>query len=139
MRVDIKGVEELERKLKSLSQKASGQLTNSALEESGEYLRQDAHDKCPVKGGTSADGFYVSTSKEPETGRAGAVRRSIKWRVSQFDSSALVMTSHPIARDLEFGTSREQAKPFMRRAADDKQTQSGVADTFMRVIGGGLK
>jgi len=132
MIVKLHGAEDLERALKRVTDAVKYQALDKTLEAAGEYVRQDAHDKCAVKGGVSADGFYRSES-EP-SGRPGAVRESIKYRLSQFKPEVYVLTNHIIAPDLEFGTSREQAKPFMRRSADDPQTQLGVVEIFNRVM-----
>ncbi len=132
--IKLEGIEGLERKLKSLTNATRGEIVNQALEEAGEYFRQDAHDKCPVKGGVSADGFYISTSIPKDPARVGAVRKSIKWMLSKFETSVLIYTNHPIASPLEYGTSREEAKPFMRRAAGDKSTRAGVAGIFKRIF-----
>ncbi len=129
--VQIKGMKGLERKLNKLSNDVSGPIRDQALEEAGEYFRQDAHDKCPAKGLGSIDGHYPAIG-EPSS-QSGAVRRSIKTGTPQGGEIA-VETNHMLAQDLELGTSREAPHPFMRRAADDPDTRRGVSNKFRNVI-----
>lgn len=128
--IRIEGMEEATRKLKQLEDSLAREAVQKGLEGGASYVRQDAHDKCSVKGGTSVDGFYTSDA-EP-TPQSGAVRRSIKYEVKT--GHAEVFTNHPIAKDLEFGTSRESPHPFMRRSADDGETRRTVGDRFKSAI-----
>ena len=136
MKIQIDGLDHMEKQFDKLSKSVRGEIAQEALEEAGEYFRQDAYNKCAVKGGMSADGFYFS--EWDPTGRSGAVRESIKWKLMNI-AEVIIFTNHMIAPDLEFGTSREQAKPFMGRAAQDKQTQKGIADIFARVLKKGIE
>lgn len=101
------------------------QISQAALEDVGEFVRQKAHDRCPVKGSTSADGYYHSPW--PAGARAGEVRQSIKtWVVNPFQ--VRVGSNHMIAALLEFGQGlgppvSVTAKPYMRPAVDENQEE----------------
>jgi HK97 gp10 family phage protein len=128
--IKVEGLEQAVSKLNRLNSSLRNEAMREGLQDASDYVRKDAHDKCPVKGGASADGYYKSES-EPSS-QSGAVRRSIKNTVHQ--SHAEIFTNHIIAKDLEYGTSRETAHPFMRRSADDSQTRKAVGDKFMAAV-----
>lgn len=132
MQVRIHGMEQSIAALRRIDHRVRTQSVRDGLSESGEYIRQDVHDKCAVKGGVSADGHYVSKSKPGKN--AGAVRRSVKWMLSQFQLAAIVYSNHPIAVDLEKGTSRESPRPFFRRSYDDPKTGDKVKSIFVDKI-----
>lgn len=137
MNVKLEGMEHLIKNLQKLKPQIQIKAVETALKASGEVVRQDAYNKAPIKGGTSADGFYVSGSKLAEGGRQGAVRESIKVgdpKIYDKNSQIRVGTNHMIAPDLERGTSREAAKPFMRRSADDPLTKEAVIREFKLAI-----
>ncbi len=100
------------------------QVSQEALEEVGEFIRQWAHDRCSVKGSNSADGYYSSEWEAHNPQRAGEVRESIKM-VSR-PGEVKVGSNHIIAPKLEFGRglgppTSVTAKPFMRPAVDENQ------------------
>ena len=136
MSVTVTGLKEAQRKFDKLSDEMRGKITEAALTKSAEVLRQDMYNKCPVKGGSSADGFYKSYSKA--SGRSGAVRESLKAGSVQ-GVLVRVGTNNPIAPQLEYGTSRESARPFARRAADDSQTRNNIKKTFAEEVSKGVK
>jgi len=137
--IRIEGMEQALSNLRRIDNTMRTRTVREALSESGEYVRKDVHDKCPVKGGTSADGHYRSTSKPATPGKAGAVRRSVKWMLSQFQNAAIVYSNHIIAVDLEKGTSRESPHPFFRRSLDDTNTRGKVRDIFIEKIKGAIR
>ncbi len=100
--------------------------TEQALSATGEYVRNWAHNRCPVKGSTSADGFYTSPWEPSAPGRAGEVRDSIKTSIS--GSQARVGSNHMIAAYLEFGQGMGKptsvtAKPYLRPAIENNREQ----------------
>ena len=104
----------------------------AALEAMGQFVNQKAHDRCPVKGGTSADGVYVSDSQP--TKNSGAVRRTIKHSIDRQNKRVVVGTNHMLAPGLEKGTSREQAHPFLTPAAEENITQiARIGEEKMRL------
>jgi len=131
----IEGAKELDRKLKRLDKSMAGEIRKEALDAVGEFVRQDAYNKCPVKGGTSADGHYRSEGTPGP--RSGAVRESIKYEVKR--DHVVVGTNHIIAPDLEFGSSRESPHPFMRRSIDDPATKKGAGDKYAEIAKRGIE
>lgn len=132
--IRVRGMEEALAALRGIDDRMKGPTMQGALGESGEYVRKDVHDKCPVKGGTSADGHYVSKAWSHDPKRAGAVRRSVKSMVSGFGNTAIVYSNHMIATPLEKGTSRESPHPFFRRSLDDSSTSNKVKDIFINKV-----
>jgi hypothetical protein len=105
---------------------AAPQVSQEALEDVGEFVRQWAYNRCAVKGGTSGDGYYVSQWEPKNPGRAGEVRESIR-KVSQ-PGLVKIGSNHMIAFNLEFGTATGPptsvtAKPFMRPAVDENREE----------------
>ena len=131
VRIRVQGMEQAMAELRRIDDKVRVQTMRDGLSESGEYVRQDVHDKCPVKGGTSADGHYVSNAWTADPKKAGAVRKSVKSMVSTFGNKAIVYSNHIIAPQLEKGTSRESPHPFFRRSLDDHTTTGKVKDIFI--------
>ncbi len=134
-KIKVEGLAEATAAFDRLKRDVQEVVTGAAVERAGEYVRQDAHDKCPVKGGRSADGYYTS-SAEP-TPRSGAVRKSIKYENK--GDFAIVGTNHMIAPQLEFGTSREAPHPFLGRSAADKNTQKAIADIYSKEVARAVK
>lgn len=132
----IEGMDELLNNIKKLDKEMDKQI-NKALENVGEFVRQDAFNKTPVKGGISADGRYVSESETADPSRAGAVRKSLKYMVSKYNSEVFVYTNNIIAKPLELGTSREQAKPFLRPAIDENHEK--IKQIFAETLKEALK
>ena len=102
------------------------QVTEEALRAVGEFVKQKAHDRCAVKGGTSADGYYSSPWEPKDPSRAGEVRESIQMEARP--SEAIVYSNHMISRLLEFGQglgppTSVSAKPFMRPAVDENRQE----------------
>lgn len=95
-------------------------ISDETLNDVGEFVRQKAHDRCSVKGSTSADGYYTSPYPPRDPGRAGEVRRSIK-KTAPSNNQIKIGSNHMIAPMLEQGSSRETPKPFMRPAIDENQ------------------
>ena len=126
----VEGLDQALRAVEKLNKDVRDAVRSKALERAGEHVRQDAHDKCPAKGLGSVDGFYPAIG-EP-TARSGAVRESIKYQLKA--DHALVGTNHMLGPDLEFGTSREKPHPFLRRSADDPDTQRAVKDIIEQEV-----
>ena len=107
------------------------QVTEEALRAVGEFVKQKAHDRCAVKGGTSADGVYVSDHDPKDPSRAGEVRESIQ--MESRPSETIIYSNHLIAKMLEFGQGlghpeSVSAKPFMRPAVDENRQE--IASIF---------
>ncbi len=130
-KVKVEGLEEATKAFDRLQKEVQEAVKGAAVERAGEYVRQDAHDKCPVKGGRSADGFYSSDGEM--TARSGAVRKSIKYENK--GDFAVVGTNHIIAPDVEFGTSREKPHPFLRRSVEDGSTRTAIAEIYREEVG----
>ena len=138
-RIRLVGAEQVLANFQRIDNRIKRQTIGDALSESGEYVRKDVHDKTPVKGGSSADGFYVSKAWSHDPSKAGAVRKSVKWALSTLGNAVVIYTKHIIAPKLEYGTSRESPHPFFRRSYDDKDTRNGIKDIFTKHIRGAIR
>lgn len=84
-----------------------------------------------TRGSISGKGHIPSKPGEPPNADTRQLDRSIAVR-QVGELKAEIVVSAPYAADLEFGTSRMAARPFLQPAIDRKQAE--VVQTFFRAI-----
>lgn len=131
MQFDMKGFDELNHDFKLLSEIEKKQVTKKAILASARVFRDAVKQTAPVKTGALKKSVSVASVKAPEP-TAGVIFKSVrsgkksgKTRITPF-----------YWRFFEFGTSKMNAKPFIRPAFDanvEKATQAGF-DTYQDEI-----
>lgn len=118
--LEIKGIEELERRLKGLSRALQGEAISRAL----------------YAGALVVEG-YAKTLVPVDT---GFLRSSIQSAHGP-DNSAIVAVAAEYAAYVEYGTSRMHAQPYLRPAVDEhiSEIEQAVGETLERELSvGGL-
>lgn len=124
--VDVKGLDELERKLLKLDANTSGVILRDALKEAAVPMRDAMRAAAPV----GSVGHTVKTRKGKKEVEPGYLRRktTMRSRLNRkgtfnrtFKSGEVAVVkvgvfNVPYVTQVEFGTSRTQAQPFIRPA-----------------------
>lgn len=117
-RVEIEGSEEIARKLAELSDTMAGGELAVATRLGAEVVAEEAANRVPRKSGNLARSMSTQVTKATRT-RATVLAGPTK--------------DGYYGRFLEFGTSRQAARPFLRPAFDEKK------DEVVRVVGDYLR
>ena len=123
MTFSVRGMAALEAMLKDLPGKADELVKGDALRAGAKVIAADAKARVPVATGALRDAIVVrkATAKQRRFG-LGAVLIGFKKKSSYFTESASRR-----AHLTEFGTSTQQAQPFMRPAIDTQTTAALAA------------
>jgi HK97 gp10 family phage protein len=103
-RADVRGVEELSRKLTGMAQKASGSQLAAALRAGGLVIEVPAKIKAPVLTGNLRRSIHTETAVSGSN-----------------EAEARVGTNVEYAPHVEFGTSKQRAQPHLRPAYDENK------------------
>jgi HK97 gp10 family phage protein len=101
---DVRGVEELTRKLTGMAKKASGRQLAAALRAGGLVIEGPAKIKAPVDRGNLRRSYHTEA-------RA----------TGPHDAEARTGTNVEYAPHVEFGTSKQRAQPHLRPAYDENK------------------
>lgn len=105
MRVEILGLDVLDRRLKELDRRTSGNILRKALREGMNVLKKEAKLRVPVRTGKLKKGIHVKVTLKAKGdcyGKLG-MKKKVAYGVP-----------------VELGTSFFPARPFLRPAADTK-------------------
>lgn len=105
MRVEIEGLDVLDRRLKELDRRTTGNILRKALRAGINVLKEEARKRVPVRTGKLKKGIHVTVSlkKRGDCRAKLGMKRKVAYGVP-----------------VELGTSHSAAKPFLRPAADTK-------------------
>jgi HK97 gp10 family phage protein len=112
-----------------------------ALKEIGEFIAQKAFARCPVAGGSSADGRYTSKIVgSPEN--AGRLRESIGYKLSRKKGEKYVKIGTNMnekwSLKVEKGTSQQRAEPYLTPAAEENISEiQAIAARALSLVGEG--
>jgi HK97 gp10 family phage protein len=114
----VKGIDELTRKLAALAKKATPQQLEAALRSGALLIEGDAKRLAPYLTGTLRRSIHTETSSD----RGGAQAR--------------VGTNVEYAPHLEFGTRRQRPQPYLRPAFDGakNRVRQEVADALKDMV-----
>lgn len=106
-----------------------------ALYEQGEVIRKDAADSIAANW-TPSPNHVVSQPGAPPNADSGNLHKSIDVRVSKTRKSVTVNSTAPYAAALEFGTSKIEARPYLRPALlrNRNRIVYGVAQAVSELI-----
>jgi HK97 gp10 family phage protein len=114
--IEIKGLDEIEKRLKQLPQKVAKKVVRKAVREGAKPILKAAQSKVPVKTGALKKSLKVRAMKAKlAKGGAGVhVGVSDQWFKGDLFYGGMV----------EFGTKNMPAKPFIRPAYDEKKNEA---------------
>lgn len=106
-----------------------------ALYEQGEVIRKDAADSIAANW-TPSPNHVASQPGAPPNADTGNLHKSIDVRVSKTRKSVTVNSTAPYAAALEFGTSKIEARPYLRPALlrNRNRIVYGVAQAVSELI-----
>jgi HK97 gp10 family phage protein len=136
--IRVEGLRELEARLKSLADEIGGkkaaQPVKAALRKAGKIVQKDAQARVRVDTGLLRDNIIVATAKRQKPGRF-AVNVTVRAKAKKYADNRKNRKAGKVgktfknygalyyARFLEFGTSKMQAKPFLRPAFEANKGQ----------------
>lgn len=143
--VKLEGVDELKKALENASKQIRTKAVRAALRKAGQVISRQAKQSAPVlqvptktrKTGTVKKAIVVRGSKYArQNGDEGvfvSVRPLRGARQKKLGKAGAKNTNDPYYwRFLEFGTRKMQARPFLRKAADEKGREA--IDAFMNSV-----
>lgn len=122
---EIRGIREIIDKLNALPDKLRNKAVRSAVRKGANIIRDAARSKVPIKTGNLRKSIITSNSRTKNKDIVAS-----KVRLAQRKSKK---ASSPFyGYFIEFGTSKMVAKPFLRPALDEKESE--VLSTTMNEI-----
>lgn len=109
--MQIEGFEELEKKLQKLAKDVDKDKQEPILEKAADLITKTAQNNAPVRDGLLKSSIY--TKLMPRSDRFPSIA-----------ISAVDRRKAPHAGWVEFGISKMQAKPYFRKAWDEKQREA---------------
>lgn len=114
MSTEIKGLEQLISKLNNLPEKLEKKVIRAAVRKGAILVRDKAREKAPVKTGTLKKSIKIRSNK--------VANGIISFKIGPTNDKKKG-TDVFYGRFIEFGTSKMAAKPFMRPALDESETE----------------
>ncbi|WP_442765105.1 HK97-gp10 family putative phage morphogenesis protein [Sulfurospirillum cavolei] len=111
---EIKGLEQLISKLNNLPEKLEKKVIRAAVRKGAILVRDKAREKAPVKTGTLKKSIKIRSNK--------VANGIISFKIGPTNDKKKG-TDVFYGRFIEFGTSKMAAKPFMRPALDESETE----------------
>lgn len=111
---EIKGLEQLISKLNNLPEKLEKKVIRAAVRKGAILVRNKAREKVPVKTGTLKKSIKIRSNR--------VANGIISFKIGPTNDKKKG-TDVFYGRFIEFGTSKMAAKPFMRPALDESETE----------------
>lgn len=130
----LKGVKAHVRRLNALASATAEKEIGKALFAAGEMIQVEAQ-RSITAGAVSGKAHVPSAPGEPPNNDTGVLANNIET-TQPARTRVQVTSSAPYSADLEFGTSKMAARPFMRPARDAKKREAKrlVEEALARVV-----
>lgn len=128
MRIDIKGLDEAVRRVRSLTSSLEAKDVEKVLVKGMQVVRDEAKQRVPVKTGLLKSALKARIGKRRGKMVAGAF-------------SAVDFRKAPHAYLVEYGTRHSQAKPYFRPAWDSREgdVKKQIENDLRKLLEGGLR
>lgn len=124
----VEGLDELDRTIEDMVRKLDGTELENAANAAGRVILDEVMLKAPVRTGRLRDSIKQLAYYRDQNGSRGGRRYTVSITVPNSHRFGIMY----YAVFLEYGTSKMNAKPFMRPAFDASEQKA--VDTFTRVL-----
>jgi HK97 gp10 family phage protein len=148
--LDVKGLAELERKMRELTDKVQGQMLRQAVNAGAQIVKKAARDKVPVDTGLLRRNIVVGRSRRQSAPGRETYNVFVKKEKRTYADTRANRRKNRVGkkyevqgpayywRFLEFGTKKMQARPFLRPALVSNQ-QAAINAIREKLASGILK
>ena len=135
-KVDIKGLDEINKKLRLLDKKMKASIARRALNKGGRHIRDEAKSRVPVRTGNLRDSITLRTKKLGRTGFLAEVGPAKRKGRDAITGKRKVLADGFYGRFVERGTKNMAPQPFMRPtyAAVKGRVPDVIGDEMWRLV-----